>query len=108
MTGGELVHARRWGIAPIVVVMNNESWEMLRSFLPAAYDDLPDGRYAEVAKLWGAESVRAGTAGELRAALHRAREHDGAFLIEVPLAKGDISETLATFTRSVGTTPPPK
>jgi len=108
MTGGELVHARRWGIAPIVVVMNNESWEMLRSFLPAAYDDLPDGRFAEVAKLWGAESVRAGTAGELRAALHRAHEHDGAFLIEVPLAKGDISETLATFTRSVGTTPPPQ
>lgn len=108
MTGPELVHARRWGIAPIVVVMNNESWEMLRSFLPAAYDDLPDGRYAEVARLWGAESVRVSTAAELRAALHQARESEGPFLIEVPLAKGDISETLATFTRSVGTTPPPK
>ncbi|MGD2114082.1 MAG: indolepyruvate/phenylpyruvate decarboxylase [Acidobacteriota bacterium] len=108
MTGGELVHARRWGVAPIVVVMNNESWEMLRAFLPADYDDLPDGRYAEVGALWGAESVRAGTAAQLRAALHRALASSGPFLIEVPLARGDISETLATFTRSVGTTPPPE
>jgi len=91
-----------------VVVMNNESWEMLRSFLPAAYDDLPDGRYAEVAKLWGAEGLRAATAGELRTALRRARKASGPVLIEVPLARGDISETLATFTRSVGTTPPPE
>ncbi|HSL82655.1 MAG TPA: thiamine pyrophosphate-binding protein, partial [Thermoanaerobaculia bacterium] len=29
MTGWELLHARRWGVSPIVVVMNNESWEML-------------------------------------------------------------------------------
>jgi thiamine pyrophosphate-dependent acetolactate synthase large subunit-like protein len=88
--------------------MNNESWEMLRSFLPAAYDDLPDGRYAEVGRLWGAEGLRAGTAAELRTALARARTIDGPVLIEVPLAKGDISETLSTFTRSVGTTPPPE
>lgn len=108
MTGGELIHARRWGVRPIVVVMNNESWEMLRSFLPADYDDLPDGRYAEVARLWGAGGARAGTAAELRDALERAGEHDGPFLIEVPLAKGDISETLDTFTRTVGTTPPPE
>lgn len=108
MTGGELIHARRWGIAPIVVVMNNESWEMLQAFLPAGYNALPDGRFARVAESWGAEGVRAGTAAELREALHRARKSDGPFLIEVPLAKGDISETLATFTRSVGTTPPPE
>jgi len=108
MTGGELVHARRWGVSPIVMVMNNQSWEMLRSFLPADYDNLPDGRYAEVARLWGAEGIRAGTAAELRAGLVRARQTNGPVLIEVPLAKGDISETLSTFTRSVGTTPPPE
>lgn len=105
MTGWELLHAARFGVAPIVVVMNNRSWEMLQSFLPTGYNELPDGQYAEAARLLGAAGVKAATAAELRAALERARAHGGPFLIEVPLARGDISETLYTFTRSVGTTP---
>lgn len=107
MTGWELLHARRWGVKPIVVVMNNRSWEMLQSFLPTGYNDLPDGEFAEIAALWGVNAFHAPTAGDLRRALAEAFAHDGPVLIEVPLAKGDISETLYTFTRSVGTTPPP-
>lgn len=108
MTGWELIHAARWGVSPIVVVMNNRSWEMLRSFLPAGYDDLPEGRFAETAALWGVASFHAPTAADFRAALHAAVEQEAPALIEVPLARGDISETLYTFTRSVGTTPPPE
>lgn len=108
MTGWELLHARRWDVSPIVVVMNNRSWEMLQSFLPAGYNDLPDGEFAELGAIWGVNSFRATTARELRRALHEAVRHDGPVLIEVPLARGDISETLYTFTRSVGTTPPPE
>ena len=107
MTGWELIHAPAWGVAPIVLVMNNGSWEMLQSFLPSGYNRLADARYAELARLWGLEGILARTAGELRAALGRAREMAGPVLIEVPLERGDISRTLATFTRSVGTTPPP-
>lgn len=107
MTGWELIHAGRWGVSPIVVVMNNRSWEMLQSFLPTRYNDLPEGRFAETAALWGAATFHTPTAADLRAALHAAAEHPGPALIEVPLARGDISETLYTFTRSVGTTPPP-
>ena len=107
MTGWELIHASRWGLSPIVIVMNNESWEMLQSFLPSGYNELADGRYAELARLWGMEGVRVPTAGDLRAALELAHAAAGPTLIEVPLARGDISETLTTFTRSVGTTPPP-
>ncbi|MFP3941301.1 MAG: indolepyruvate/phenylpyruvate decarboxylase [Thermoanaerobaculia bacterium] len=108
MTGWELLHARRWGVSPIVVVMNNQSWEMLQSFLPAGYNELPEGRFAETAAVWGMGAARAASAAGLRGALQRAAGHDGPFLIEVPLARGDISETLYTFTRSVGTTPPPE
>jgi indolepyruvate decarboxylase len=107
MTGGELIHAGRFGLAPIVVVMNNASWEMLQSFLPSGYNDLPDGRYAEVARLWGARAWRAATAADFRTALAEARAADGPCLIEVQLAKGDISQTLHTYTRSVGNTPRP-
>jgi indolepyruvate decarboxylase len=108
MTGWELLHARRWEVSPIVVVMNNRSWEMLQSFLPAGYNDLPDGEFAELGAIWGIHSFRATTARDLRRALQEAVLHDGPVLIEVPLARGDISETLYTFTRSVGTTPPPE
>lgn len=107
MTGQELLHAATWGLRPIVVVMNNRSWEMLQSFLPAEYNALADGRYAETARLWGAAAWTAKTPGELRRALKAAREEDRPSLIEVCLQKGDISHTLRCFTRSVGTTPPP-
>ena len=107
MTGWELIHAARWGAKPIVVVMNNGSWEMLQSFLPSGYNSLPDGRFADLARLWGAAGFRAGTAAELRQALHQALAEDRPALIEVLLSPGDISDTLYTFTRNVGTTPPP-
>jgi len=111
MTGPELIHALRWGLKPIVVVMNNASWEMLQSFLPSGYNELPDWRYAETARLWGAAAWTATTAGELRDALAAALAEDRACLIEVPLSRGDVSDTLSTFTRSVGTAvrtgPPP-
>ncbi len=107
MTGWELVNAPRWGVAPIVVVMNNGSWEMLQSFMPTGYNELVDGRYAELAKLWGIRGWHTPTADGFRRALAEARGHDGPSLIEVPLARGDISRTLSAFTRSVGTTPPP-
>jgi indolepyruvate decarboxylase len=107
MTGAEMIHALRWDLEPIVLVMKNGSWEMLQSFLPTGYNEIPDWHYAEMARLWGAAAWTAATAGELRTALAAARAERRASLIEVPLARGDISDTLYTFTRHVGNTPPP-
>ncbi|MEM7481762.1 MAG: indolepyruvate/phenylpyruvate decarboxylase [Acidobacteriota bacterium] len=108
MTGMELIHALAWDLKPIVVLMNNNSWEMLQSFLPAGYNHLTDWRYADLASLWGAASWRVRTPADLRRALRAANGEERTSLIEVVLEKGDISETLSVFTRSVGTTPPPK
>jgi indolepyruvate decarboxylase len=107
MTGQELIHAVRWGLQPIVVLMNNGSWEMLQSFLPTGYNRIPDWHYAEVARLWGVASWQVRTAGDLRVALGEALTADRPALLEVLLAPGDISETLYSFTRNVGTPPPP-
>ncbi len=107
MTGWELLHAGRWGVAPIVVVMNNRSWEMLQSFLPSNYNRLEDGEYAKLASLWGGAGFLVETAAEFREALKASRAGKGWSLIEVTLKPGDISATLDAFTRSVGTTPPP-
>lgn len=107
MTGQELIHAVGWGLKPIVIVMNNGSWEMLQSFLPTGYNRIPDWQYAEVARLWGCGAWLVRTAGDLRVALSEALAENRPALIEVLLATGDISDTLYTFTRNVGTTPPP-
>jgi thiamine pyrophosphate-dependent acetolactate synthase large subunit-like protein len=80
---------------------------MLQSFLPTGYNRIPDWHYAEVARLWGVASWQVRTAGDLRVALGEALTADRPALLEVLLAPGDISETLYSFTRNVGTPPPP-
>ena len=99
MTGFELGNCRRYGWDPIVVVFNNASWEMLRVFQPeSGFNDLDDWRFAELAGPLGGEGVRVRTRGELVAALERAHGARGRFqLIEVMLARGETSDTLARF-----------
>jgi len=99
MTGWELGNCRRYGWDPIVVVFNNQSWEMLRVFQPASqFNSLDDWRFADLAGPLGGEGVRVSTRRELALALDRAANTRGRFqLIEVMLEKGDVSTTLARF-----------
>ena len=99
MTGFELGNCQRYGWDPIVIVFNNASWEMLRVFQPeSAFNDLSDWRFAEHAGPLGGDGVRVRTRMELAAALAHAHATRGRFqLIEVMLARGDTSNTLARF-----------
>ena len=99
MTGWELGNCRRYGWDPIVIVLNNQSWEMLRVFQPASkFNSLDDWRFAELAGPLGGDGVRVNTRRELGAALERAIATRGRFqLVEVMLEKGAVSTTLARF-----------
>src|SRR5262249_6094434 len=99
MTGWELGNCARYGFDPIVVLLNNCSWEMLRAFQPeSAFNDLDDWHFAEIAPALGGAGERVTTRGELAAALERAVEAPGRFaLIEVMLPRGTTSDTLARF-----------
>ena len=99
MTGFELGNCRRYGWAPIVIVFNNASWEMLRVFQPeSAFNNLDDWRFAELAGPLGGDGVRVATRRELIDALARAYATRGRFqLIEVMLPRGQTSDTLARF-----------
>ncbi len=99
MTGWELGNCRRYGWDPIVLLFNNKSWEMLRAFQPeSAFNDLDDWRYADIAPSIGGIGERVSTRRELQAALARAVERRGRFyLIEIMLARGDMSATLTRF-----------
>lgn len=99
MTGWELGNARRMGIDPVVIVFNNASWEMLRTFQPeSAFNDLDDWRFADMARGMGGEGVRATTRAELAAALEKAWTTRGRFqLIEAMIPRGRMSDTLTRF-----------
>jgi indolepyruvate decarboxylase len=103
MTGWELGNCRRYGWDPIVVVFNNASWEMLRTFQPESrFNDLPEWNFAEAARALGGDGIRVRTRRELRDALARAIATPGRFqLIEAMIPRGVLSPTLARFVAGV-------
>ena len=103
MTGWELGNCRRNGWDPIVVVLNNRSWEMLRTFQPeSSFNDLDDWRFAEVAPALGGDGVRVSTRAELVGALERAHATRGRFqLIDAVIPRGVLSRTLSRFVPGV-------
>jgi len=103
MTGWELGNCRRYGWDPIVIVMNNLGWEMLRVFQPeSGFNDLGDWCFAELAAPLGGDGVRATTRRELAAALEAAARRRGRFqLIEAMVPTGSLSPTLEGFVRAL-------
>ena len=103
MTGWELGNCKRYGWDPIVLVFNNASWEMLRTFQPeSGFNDLGNWGFAEMASGLGGDGVRTGTRAELKAALDKAYATRGKFqLIEITIGRGVLSDTLARFVAGV-------
>ncbi|MCM2288927.1 MAG: indolepyruvate/phenylpyruvate decarboxylase [Sulfuritalea sp.] len=103
MTGWELGNCRRYGWDPIVLLFNNASWEMLRTFQPeSSFNDLGHWGFAEMAAGMGGDGVRVGTRAELKAALDQAMATRGRFqLIEVTIPRGVLSSTLQRFVAGV-------
>lgn len=103
MTGWELGNCQRYGWDPIVIVFNNCSWEMLRTFEPnASFTDLSDWHFADMAASMGGCGYRVGTRRELALALHEAMSQRGRFqLIEAMIPRGVLSETLQRFVHGV-------
>jgi indolepyruvate decarboxylase len=103
MTGWELGNCQRYGWDPLVIVFNNQSWEMLRAFEPEArFTELSDWHFADMAPALGGHGCRVHTRAELGAALDRAMARRGRFeLIEVMIPRGTVSATLARFVNGV-------
>ena len=103
MTGWELGNCPRYGWDPIVVVFNNSSWEMLRTFQPESkFNNLGEWRFAEIAAGLGGDGVRVRTRRELQQALARAVVTRGRFqLIEAMIPRGVLSSTLERFVAGV-------
>ena len=103
MTGWELGNCKRYGWDPIVLLFNNASWEMLRTFQPeSSFNDLGHWGYAEMAAGMGGDGVRVNTRAELKAALDKAVATRGRFqLIDITIPRGVLSATLSRFVAGV-------
>ena len=103
MTGWELGNCPKYGWAPIVILFNNQSWEMLRTFQPGPkYHNLDDWNYAEIAPHLGGTGTRVQTCAEMKSALDAAHADPTRFhLIEAMLPRGETSETLSRFAGAI-------
>ncbi len=104
MTGQELSTIARFGLNPIVFVLNNKGYTTERFIHDGAYNDIPNWAYHEMPRLlgagWGCE-VR--TEGELETALAKARGNAGCFsIVNVHLDPYDRSAALERLGRSLG------
>lgn len=103
MTGWELGNCHRYGLDPVVLVLNNQMWEMIRVFQPESRSaHLGDWQYARLADALGGKGYRATTPAELQHALQAAFAERGRFqLVECLLAPGDSTPLLQRFSASI-------
>lgn len=99
MTGWELLNAPRYGITPIVLVFNNASWEMLRTFQPESkFNDLPPLDFASLAENLGGKGHQATNRKQLKQAFETAlADTDNFHVIDVKIEKEVLSKTLGKF-----------
>ena len=101
MTGPELAQAPRYGLRPIVILMNNGGWGIFRPI--AEREDLltiPNWPYAQLARAWGGAGYVAETVGEFRDALVAAEKADTFALIETRVGYHDLSPVSQKYIRA--------
>jgi indolepyruvate decarboxylase len=96
MTGTELATHVDLGLRPIVLLLNNGGYGMLEAIdRPRHYFNRRPWDYLALARSLGAEAERVASPEELAAALNRADEAPGAYLIEAFTAKEDLSPVMS-------------
>jgi len=100
MTGQELATAVRFGVAPVVVVLNNDGYATERFLVDGSFNDVLRWDYAKLPELLGAgRGFRVETDGELAAALEEALATTDTYsLLDVRLDRFDVSAPLRRLT----------
>jgi len=100
MTGPEIAHAPRHGLSPIVVLVNNQGWQIFRPVTPRRdLLSIPPWPYAELAQSWGGVGFRVETRSELREALRAAHEVREFVILECTVPPDDLSPISRRYIR---------
>jgi indolepyruvate decarboxylase len=103
MTGMELSTAARFGLNPIVVLLNNRGYGTERPMTEGKFNDLQNWRYSRLPEVLGAgrgQVVR--TEDQLEFALRSAERSSEFTILDVHLEQGDFSPALKRLTSALG------
>ncbi len=103
MSGMELGTIARYGMSPIVIVLDNAGYGTERPMLDGAFNDVHPWAYWRLPDVLGTGlGIRVGTESEMAEALVRARANTASFtLIQVALPQDDHSPALKRLTASL-------
>lgn len=101
MTGLELGHCARYGFAPVIVVFNNQRWDMIEAFAPGlSCTNLANWHYADLARSMGGHGMQVNNLTDFTQALQLALDSKQRFsLIEVMLPAGSRTARLDNFAK---------
>lgn len=95
MTGIELSTTAKYGLAPVVIVINNDGYGTQRHILDGKFNDIHMWNYTKISDLFGyGKAVRVTTKGQLDEALKEAAGYKQLYLIEVAIPRDDCSDSL--------------
>ena len=95
MTGVELSTAAKYGLKPIVIIINNDGYGTQRNIIDGSFNDIHMWNYTKICDMLGyGKSVRATTFGEMESALQEAISSDEMMVIEAVIPRDDCSDSL--------------
>lgn len=103
MTGIELSTAAKYGMKPIVFVLNNDGYGTQRHILDGPFNEILQWNYTKLVDVLGKGiAFKVETLGELDDAIASARKADSLALIEVIIPRDDCSPSLRRMGEELG------
>lgn len=95
MTGMEIAAAKKYGLSPIVIVLNNRGYESMRQMGgPHDFCKIPSWDFLKVAEALGIKGFRVEAADGLKSALYGAASQGEPVLIECVMSADSVSQSL--------------
>ena len=103
MTGMELSTAAKYGMKPIVIIINNDGFGTQRHIIDGSFNDIHRWNYTKIREVLGyGKAIQATTMGAMEKALKEAVETDEMVIIEAVVPRNDCSPPLKRLGEALG------
>jgi TPP-dependent 2-oxoacid decarboxylase len=103
MTGIELSTCAKYGMKPIVCILNNDGYGTQRHIIDGSFNNIHMWQYTKICDLLGyGKSARVDTKGALESILKEAATSQDMYVIEVIIPRDDCSRPLRRMATSLG------